>query len=172
MIVIEDCDNEMFIATSIHKVLLTKKWDIKNCKIKVRKNLTQSLKLSWIVFNWYLTNETLNKHFLFGTWLVIVSVTYGSRYFGTGFTKFEAQVSFFIFSECCREQSYCKVKLDRRSLKFSFIKIYLLSRCLWPLTSFQDVFKRYTQYFSLRSRSWSKRMLFVKWSINSSNFKH
>ena len=68
VMVIEDCDNMTFIATSIHKVMLTKKWDIKNCTIKVSKNFTQSEKLCWIIFNWYLTNTTLNKHLLNGTW--------------------------------------------------------------------------------------------------------
>ena len=68
MIVIEDCDNVIFMATSIRKVMLAKKWDVNDCKIKVSKNFTQSKKLRWIIFNWYLTNATLSKHLLLGTW--------------------------------------------------------------------------------------------------------
>ena len=68
MIVIEDCDNVIFMVTSIRKVMLAKKWDVNDCKIKVSKNFTQSKKLRWIIFNWYLTNATLSKHLLLGTW--------------------------------------------------------------------------------------------------------
>ena len=41
----KDCDNVTFIATSIRKVMLTKKRDINDCKIKVSKKFTQSEKL-------------------------------------------------------------------------------------------------------------------------------
>ena len=71
VIVIEDCNNGLLIATSILKVMLTKKWDVENCKIKISKNFTQSEKLRWSNFNWYLTNTTLNKHLLVGTWRLI-----------------------------------------------------------------------------------------------------
>ena len=38
---------------------------------KVSKKFTQSGKLCWIVFNWYLMNETLNKNLLVGILHVI-----------------------------------------------------------------------------------------------------
>ena len=69
--VIDDCDNVIFIATSIHKVMLTKKWDVINCKIKVSKSFTQSEKLRWNIFSWYLINAFLNKHLLVVPWHVI-----------------------------------------------------------------------------------------------------
>ena len=52
------------IATSIRKVMLTKKWDVNDCKIKVSEKFAQNDK-------WHLTNATLNKHLLAGTWHVI-----------------------------------------------------------------------------------------------------
>ena len=54
----------MFIATSVRKVILTKKWDVNDWKIKISKKFNQSKKLRWIIFNWYLTNWALNKHLL------------------------------------------------------------------------------------------------------------
>ena len=45
--IIEDCD-VMFIATSIRKVMLTKKWDINDCK-NVSKKFTQSEELVELV---------------------------------------------------------------------------------------------------------------------------
>ena len=69
--VIEDCDHVIFITTSTYKVMLTKNWDVDDCKIKVSKKFTQSEKLLWIIFNWYLTSATLNKHLLVMTWNVI-----------------------------------------------------------------------------------------------------
>ena len=71
MRIIEDYDNGIFIPTSIRKVMLTKKWDVNNCKIKVSKTFTQSEQLGWIIFNWYLTNTVLNKHLLVWAWHVI-----------------------------------------------------------------------------------------------------
>ena len=40
-----DYDNVIFIATSTRKVKQTKKWDVNNCKAKIRKNFTQSEKI-------------------------------------------------------------------------------------------------------------------------------
>ena len=68
MIIIYDCDDVIFIVTSIHKVKLTKMLDINDCKIKVSKKLSQIEKLRWTIFNWYCTNATLNKHLLVATW--------------------------------------------------------------------------------------------------------
>ena len=45
MITIYDCDDVIFIVTSIHKVKLTKMLDINDCKIKVSKKLSQIEKL-------------------------------------------------------------------------------------------------------------------------------
>ena len=50
---------------------LMEKWDLKESKIKVSKEFTQSEKLHWIIFNWYLTNAILNKHPSVGTWHLI-----------------------------------------------------------------------------------------------------
>ena len=50
---------------------LMEKWDLKESKIKVSKEFTQSEKLPWIIFNWYLTNATLNKDPSVGTWHLI-----------------------------------------------------------------------------------------------------
>ena len=37
--IIKDCDNVIFIVTSVRKVMPTKKWDVNDCKIKVSKSL-------------------------------------------------------------------------------------------------------------------------------------
>ena len=37
MIIIADCDNVIFIAATICKVVLAKAWDVSNCKIKFSK---------------------------------------------------------------------------------------------------------------------------------------
>ena len=37
--IIKDCDNVVFIATSVRKVMPTKKWDVNDCKTKVSKSL-------------------------------------------------------------------------------------------------------------------------------------
>ena len=81
--VIKACDNYWglwcdFIATSMLNVMLLKTWDVNECEIKVSKKFTQSEKLSWITFNWYLINATLNKHPLVGTWHVTFCNTFKS----------------------------------------------------------------------------------------------
>ena len=58
----------IFIATFIRKVVLTKKWNVNNCKIKISKKFTQSETLCWIIFDWSSTNATLNRHLLVGAW--------------------------------------------------------------------------------------------------------
>ena len=50
--------------------MLMKKWDINNCK-EVNKKFTRIERHRSIIFNWYLTNATLNKHVLVGIWDVI-----------------------------------------------------------------------------------------------------
>ena len=70
--VIKDYDNVIFIATSISKLMLMKMWDLNDYKIKVSKTFTQSEKPRWTIFNWCLTNSTLSKHLLVGTWHISV----------------------------------------------------------------------------------------------------
>ena len=82
----EDCDNVIFIATSVHKVMPTKKSDINDYKIKTSKKFSQSEKLRWTIFNWYFTNATCNKHLLAGTIVISLSVSYD--YVGTSHVIF------------------------------------------------------------------------------------
>ena len=60
-IIIEDWDNVIFIARSICKAMLTKKWDINNWKVKVNKKFIQKEKLCWINFNWHLTKYNFEQ---------------------------------------------------------------------------------------------------------------
>ena len=70
---------------------------------------------------YFANNEQASAAFYFAHANIIVSATYGSRDFGIGLAKFQAQVPFFIFSKRCHGQTYCKVKPGGRGLKFSFI---------------------------------------------------
>ena len=45
VIIIEDCNNVIFIAISLRKVVLTKKCDVNHCKIEASKKFNQSEKL-------------------------------------------------------------------------------------------------------------------------------
>ena len=80
-IIIEDYDNGIFIAISICKVILTKKWDVNGCKIKVR-NFVEFLiyiwqiQLSTSIFQWCKFRKLKNSFNIF--WVVVVKNLHGT----------------------------------------------------------------------------------------------
>ena len=82
-IIIEDYDNEIFIATSISKVILMRKWDVNGFKIKLRNFLNflefliyiWQIKFSTSIFQWC---KFRNKNCFNIFWVVVVKNLHGT----------------------------------------------------------------------------------------------